>query len=177
MLRITVATGLLAALPGWVTAQTATSPVLLDSRVRVTTESSPDSPSVGSLREWDAGSIELSASGSAPMTIPLTDVMRLEISRGKKGHALAGTVAGAAVGLVLGLVAVSSTQEPDPDAWFRLSESEENTLQAGAVVVTTLAGAGLGALIGALIKTEEWEDVRIPEEMMGGPPTVATSRP
>jgi len=170
-----VLTGFLIVSPAGLSAQTDVSPVLLNSRVRVTTRSAPGLAAVGTLGAWDGHSLELSGSEFAPQTIPLSDVVRLEVSRGKKGHWLVGTLVGAGVGLGVGLIAASGNEsEPtDPSNLFEpfAAELGETTEDAGIVLLSTLAGAGLGALVGALIKTEKWEDVPLAARL--GPPAVA----
>ena len=175
--KLLVVTGLLALSPAWLAAQTEVSPVLVDSRVRVTTHSAPGLATAGTLESWDGESLELSGSGFAPQTIPLSDLAKLEISRGKKGHWLAGTLIGAGLGIGVGLVAASGNEaEPsDPSNLFEpfAAELGETTEDAGIVLLSTLAGAGLGALVGALIKTEKWEEVPIPTAAPQGPAAVA----
>jgi len=126
-LHLLVLTGLLVLSPDLLIAQTDVSPVQLNSRVRVTTRSGPGSELVGNLSAWSTDSLELQQRGRSAALIPFSDVARLEISRGTKGHAGTGA----------------------------------------------LIGAGLGALIGGSIKTEEWDEVRLPEEIRRGPPAVA----
>jgi hypothetical protein len=168
-LKLLVVTGLLTLSPAWLAAQTEVSPVLLDSRVRVTTHSAPGLATAGTLESWDGESFELVGSGFAPQTIPLSDLAKLEISRGKKGHWLAGTLIGAGLGIGVGLLAASGGTFDDP---IDQSVFEQST-DAGIVIASTLAGAGLGALVGALIKTEKWEEVPIPKAVPQGPAAVA----
>jgi hypothetical protein len=49
----------------------------------------------------------------------------------------------------------------------------EQGMDMSIVLASTLAGAGLGALVGALIKTEKWEEVPIPKAVPQGPAAVA----
>jgi hypothetical protein len=176
-LKLLVVTGLLALSPNWLAAQTEVSPVLLDSRVRVTTHSAPGLATAGTLESWNGHSLELSGSGFAPQTIPLSDLAKLEISRGKKGHWLAGTLIGTGLGIGAGLLAASANNVDDPASndpfsGFAASVSEQG-VDMSIVFVSTLAGAGLGALVGSLIKTEKWEEVPIPTTAPRGPATVA----
>ena len=164
--KLLVVTGLLALSPAWLAAQTEVSPVLIDSRIRVTTHSAPGLATAGTLESWDGHSFELSGSGFAPQTIPLSDLAKLEISRGKKGHWLAGTLIGTGVGIGVGLLAASANNVDDPasdDPIEGIAHSvSEQGMDLSIVFLSTLAGAGLGALVGALIKTEQWEEVAIP---------------
>jgi hypothetical protein len=146
--------------------------VLLDSRVRVTTHSAPGLATAGTLESWNGHSLELSGSGFAPQTIPLSDLAKLEISRGKKGHWLAGTLIGTGAGVVAGLIiAQNSTADVDPENWF--SGMAEPMEDAGIVAISGLSGMVIGAVIGGLIKTEKWEEVPIPTTAPQGPAAVA----
>jgi hypothetical protein len=163
-LHLLVVTGLLVVSPALLLAQTDISPVLLDSRVRVTLRSAPG------LDVWDGHSLELAGSDSIPRTIPLSDVVRLEVNRGKKGHALTGLAIGAAAGLAVGGVtmALASSNWDEAD-WFY---EDRWTVAAIITGVTTVAGAGLGVVVGALIKTEDWEDVPLPATTRQDPAAV-----
>jgi len=167
-LKLLVVTGLLALSPNWLAAQTEVSPVLLDSRVRVTTHSAPDLATAGTLESWDGHSLELSGSGFAPQTIPLSDLAKLEISRGKKGHWLAGTLIGTGVGVLAGLIiAQNTTTDVDPESVVEAAND------AGIVAISALSGMVIGAAIGGLIKTEKWEEVPLPTVAPQGPAAVA----
>jgi hypothetical protein len=159
-----------ASFPAGLLAQTAESPVPLESRVRVTTRSAPGLESVGALDSWDGTSLELSGSDFELRTIPLSDLATLEISRGKKGHWVLGTLVGTGIGIAAGLIiAQNSTADVDPDNWF--SGMAEPAEDAGIVFLSTLSGMVLGAAVGAMIKTEKWEDVPLPD---GEPLSLAT---
>ncbi|MEJ2548682.1 MAG: hypothetical protein P8125_12865, partial [Gemmatimonadota bacterium] len=93
---------------------------------------------------------------------PLSDLATLEISRGKKGHWVRGTLIGTVIGITAGLIiAQNSTADVDPDNWF--SGAAEPLEDAGIVFLSTLSGMVLGAAVGGLIKTEKWEDVPLPD--------------
>jgi hypothetical protein len=157
---------LVALFPSWLLAQTAEAPVPPGIRVRVTAGSAPNAAQVGVLGELEPDALVLHRSGLDPLTIPLPDVVKLEISRGEKGHWLAGTLIGTAVGIGAGLLIANATsvtdEEPrDPLTGFAAAVSEQG-MDMSIVMISTVAGAGLGALVGALIKTEKWETVPIP---------------
>jgi hypothetical protein len=44
---------------------------------------------------------------------------------------------------------------------------------AGIVAISALSGMVIGAVIGGLIKTEQWEEVPLPSAAPRGPPAVA----
>jgi hypothetical protein len=126
-------------------AQAVSPPVPLDSRVRVTINAYTGPPVIGNVEAWDEQSIELERPGFAPMAIELSDIAKLEISRGERNHLLWGALIGAGIGVGVNALFVS------------LDEAE------GISVVFVGLGAGLGALVGALIRTEKWQDVPLLE--------------
>lgn len=174
--KLLAVTGLLVLSPAWLAAQTEVSPVLIDSRIRVTTHSAPGLESVGTFDSWDGSSLELSGANLAPQTIPLSDLAKLEISRGKKGHWGKGALIGTGLGLVAGIIAARIDQvEIDDSNWlFAGSEEQLEPISDAAIVfVSTVTGAALGGIIGALIKTERWEEVPLPTATPQEPPAVA----
>ncbi len=85
-------------------------PVEAGSRIRVTAPTVGADKLVGMCVEVDATRLRVQAEDQAsPLTISLTDVTRLEVSQGRKSHAIKGlvlgSVSGAGVGAVLGLLA------------------------------------------------------------------------
>jgi hypothetical protein len=90
------------------------------------------------------------------MTISLTDVTRLEVSQGRKSNALKGLLIGSLVGVpigaVLGFVESESSGEP------LCTGSTVACAAVGAAAVGVVGGlVGLG--IGAVSKSERWEEV------------------
>lgn len=133
--------------------------------VRVTwaCERSPATPGgscqvAGRLVQLRRDSITV-AGASASTSVGLDAVRRLEASAGSRGHARTGALVGLALGAGLGTALLhggGSTslcdRSQNQDA---LAPSECLGLTAGAAVV----GAGLGALVGAMITSERWQDV------------------
>jgi hypothetical protein len=56
---------------------------------------------------------------------------------------------------------VTDESPNDPITGFAAAVSEQG-MDMSIVLVSTVAGAGLGALAGSLIKTESWEEIRMP---------------
>jgi hypothetical protein len=128
-------------------------PAPRDSRVRVTMEVPARREFVGTLESWDAESLSLSGPGGPPGRLELSDMAKLEISRGMKGNAGTGALIGAGVGLVGGIVGAA------------LTDFENDAYGLGAfsiVAYSTMGGSALGAVTGAFIKTEKWQEVSIP---------------
>ncbi len=89
--------------------------------------------------------------------VPLASVTRLDVHQGRKGNvgkgAMIGTLVGVPTGLALGVFyqqACSNTSD--------IGQTCLGLVPIGAVAVG-LAGALVGGTIGALIKTDRWEEV------------------
>lgn len=91
---------------------------------------------------------------SAPMTLPITRITSLEISRGKSrsAGALRGILIGAPIGLAIGLVSTA-----DGTTCTSCDESA-----ASVVALFTLSGAVWGAGIGAIVGRERWVKFQLP---------------
>jgi len=152
--------------PDFLAAQTTEAAVPPGSRIRVTANSARYAPQLGVLQAWQPESLVLDRPGLEPLTVALPDVIKLEISRGKKGHWLTGTLVGTAVGIGAGLIianasSVTGESPNDPLTGFAAAVSEQG-MDMSIVLVSTVAGAGLGALVGSLIRTESWEEIPMP---------------
>jgi hypothetical protein len=123
-------------------------PLSAGTRVRVTAPELLSRRVTGTLAAAGEREIVLALSSTERRTIPRSTVTRLEWSRGRHGHALAG----AAVGALLGgaFAAVASGLACDVE------------ICEGSPASAFLVCAGLGALpgagIGALVRTERWVD-------------------
>jgi hypothetical protein len=131
-------TGLSSQVPDWVRA---------GSRLRVTTQASPERR-VGTLLSYDADSITMRAGtqDAESVSVALSDIVVLELSR-ERGNR---TVAGAAIGaLALGALG----------AYWIASDPDVGDKGAGALVGFGLlgsVGAVLGGAIGSNIQTDVW---------------------
>lgn len=108
----------------------------------------------------------------AELAVPLRSVARLETSLGRHGKAgqgaLIGFGAGMVGGIATGLIVCSSGDCDENDGFFDLSTGAVTAVLAlgGAIV-----GTGVGAITGALIHSERWQPVQIPDLPQGeGPP-------
>jgi hypothetical protein len=127
-------------------------PIEAGSRIRVTAPDVGADKLVGMCVEVDATRLRVQAEEQAsPLTISLTDVTRLEVSQGRKSHALKGlligSIVGVSTGVVVGLVVAES-------CW----DHEMECAAAGAAVVS-VTGALVGLGIGALSKSDRWEEI------------------
>jgi hypothetical protein len=99
------------------------------------------------------------AGASSSTRHPLASVTRIEISRGERSRWLAGAGAGLVVGAVGTYVALDrggSTNPCDPSA---NQDAIGQGSCLGLAAAGGLAGAGLGALVGSLFRSERWEEV------------------
>jgi hypothetical protein len=93
------------------------------------------------------------------------DLRKIEVSQGEKRKTLLGLGVGFGVGLAAGFVICNA----DKDANTCGSEADLlGDMTAAAVLLTAAMGAGIGAAVGALIKTERWKEAQLP-----APPPVA----
>ncbi len=133
-------------------------PIETGSRIRVTAPALGVDKLVGHSVEADATQVRVQVEDqAAPLTISLADVTRFEVSQGRKSNALKGlgfgAVIGVSTGAVLGLLASSGESYDNP--------CEGNTVACAAVgaAAVGVTGALVGLGIGALTKSERWEDV------------------
>ena len=132
-------------------------------RVRATIEEQ-SGKLTGTLVEWGQDILYLAPDGSAERVtataIPLSTLSRLEISKGLRSNAGKGALIGGGIGLLVGggmSIIAGSTVDTEVT-------STDYLVFTGLV---TLGGAGLGALIGALIKSERWEEYPLDSLRLG----------
>lgn len=93
----------------------------------------------------------------APLEVPLALVEKVEVSHGKKSRIGTGAIVGGLTGALLG--ALGSL------AW---GDAGSLGSDAGvAILASTAAGTGIGALIGAATKTDRWEEVPLTDIRVG----------
>ena len=127
-------------------------------RIRVATNMPSHRRFVGSLISADADSVRLTSSSDGKVVaVANASIVRLEKSRGRHsnpgGGALIGGLIGGGLGLALGVIAST-----DDSGWYQVGGAE---IAAGTAVLG-LAGAGLGALVGAASHKEKWEPLPSP---------------
>jgi hypothetical protein len=135
--------------------QTSGGPIQIGHRVRVS-EIAEAARVTGTLVAIDDKVLRI-ASKERELEIPRSQIAKLEQWRGKKSHWLAGLGVGAVVG---GLSTI-----PFCSGWC---SSDGEAL--GSVVALAGIGAAGGALIGAIIRTDRWETVRVPPVSIGAAP-------
>lgn len=108
------------------------------------------------MSELDAGTLVLlPESGGATVAIPTSDLEQIAVSQGRRSNAILGLVVGAGVGIAsaVGLSIWACNADDDGCTTGQV---------VGGSLTLTAIGAGLGAGIGALIKTERWREASIP---------------
>lgn len=113
----------------------------------------------GALALITADSVVLREDGATQVALPLTSTTRIEVRRGQHRRwgrgALIGGVVGGATGLALSVAWVA-----DDCCWANCGCSgQEAPVIAGATAVGFIGFGIIGAGIGALIKTDLWEEV------------------
>lgn len=117
--------------------------------------------STGTLTAWEHDTIALRTARNEQLRVPLAQVMRLDVSRGKGvvgSHVLIGAGAGLVVGSVVGGVVGSRSCR---DCWF------EGLQVIGGAIVGGLIGTASGALVGVAIKGERWRRVPLEQRTLG----------
>ncbi|MDH3497541.1 MAG: hypothetical protein OER21_12335 [Gemmatimonadota bacterium] len=146
-------------------------------RIRVTT-ATPDTTArargptrtrfVGTLADLRADAVVLDVDPHDRRVVPFGTLRELEVSRGRQSRTGRGALIGLAAGAAAGVTTVLALC-----AGGECESSGGNFTGFGALVVGAagaLAGTGIGALVGALIRTERWEGVSLDGvRLYGGP--------
>jgi hypothetical protein len=128
------------------------SPQSEGARVRITAPSVGTRPLVGTLVGIESDALKLDVEGALESrVVPRSAVTKLEFSQGRKRNTMKGAWIGLATGAVAGgaLAAAYASSDGGP------VNAEFVPLVAG---VYGAAGMALGALIGAMVKSERWRE-------------------
>jgi hypothetical protein len=102
--------------------------------------------------------------------VPREQVTRLEIAWGRRGHAGKGFLTGALAGALMGSLLMAGSSEPL--FCFGVGCGPPTTREKLAFVgFTTLASGGIGAGIGALIRSDRWLEVPLGRVRVSAGPT------
>jgi len=103
----------------------------------------------------------------------LNALRRLEVSRGRRSHSLAG----AGVGFLVGVGAAFAVLYSGGSTSLCNQSANQDAMSSGECIGLTalggLAGAGLGAVIGSRLRSERWQDVPIERLRLGLGPQVS----
>ena len=132
-------------------------------RVRATIEEQ-SGKLTGTLEEWGSDTLYVVPDGASQdvpaRAISLSTLSRLEISKGLRSNAGKGALIGGGIGLLVGggmSIIAGSTVDTEVTSTDYLAFTG----------LVTLGGAGLGALIGALTKSERWEEFPLDRLRLG----------
>ena len=121
-------------------------------RIRATAPTLSPSPLVGTVVAFEANSLMVQR-GTGTRRLSLASLTRLEMSQGRRSHAALGAGVGLLVGAGVGAVIGSGCK-----AIIVPVSSEGGCIAVGAAVIGG-AGALVGAVTGALVRTERWAEV------------------
>ena len=100
----------------------------------------------------------------------LNALTRLEVSRGRKSHSLAG----AGVGFLVGAGATFALLHSGGSTSLCDRSANQDALNSGECIGLTalggLAGAGVGAVVGALLRAERRQDIPVERLRVGAAP-------
>ncbi len=116
---------------------------------------------VGTFLSWKADTLVVQSNGDT-LSVPVSLVTRLDVSRGRKTNTGEGAVIGLLVGGVVGaVIGYASYEECKPQGKFFscIADLGPEYAALGGAVVIGLVGGVVGALIGASSRTDRWRAV------------------
>ncbi len=125
-------------------------------RVRLQAPRISSAQLVGEVTELERDTLVLlSEGGGSAIPVPISDLERIAVSQGTKSNVILGLLVGAGVGFAsaAGLAVWACGSDDDG---CTSGQVVGGVLALGAIV------GGVGAGVGALIKTERWRDASIP---------------
>jgi hypothetical protein len=131
----------------------------LGSRLRVTEDSARPTRFVGVLLAQRADSLRLQTEEASPDRLVLrSQVVQLEVSRGRHSRWRLGAALGALAGTAVGFLAIQGKN-------YEVGDNTPTTIYVASVAV----GGVLGAVIGSSIHTDHWEVIAWPEASRSTP--------
>jgi len=170
--RLFLMAALSSTLAGEVRAQEPAAPpsFRLPAGARVRVSVGGDRPVEALLARQDESGVALVFPSESPlvppseMVIPSASIARLEMSLGKKRHALIGALVGA---VALGLTGLSDPVDTSENC---TATSSTACSRAEAIGIAAVAGALIGGVAGHLVQTERWTPVAL-DAIAPPPPT------
>ncbi len=138
------------------------------SRVRITAPGIQSEQLVGSVSAIRGDTILLKLDATEEeRAVSLRSLERIELSVGEKRHTLEGLLIGTGAGVLLGFLASRGAEDDDPSGCFNLGWGGgcfNPGLTAGekrglAVIGGGFFFGGVGAIVGALTKSDRWQEV------------------
>jgi hypothetical protein len=139
-------------------------------RVRLSWATARGARLTGTVRHADEKVLTIMTDDHAVVKIARDQVTKVEIPRGRRGHARKGFLTGALAGAMMGALLMAGDSEPL--FCFGVGCGPPTTRERLAFAgFTTLAGGGIGAGIGALIRSDRWVEVAVGRIQVGLGPT------
>lgn len=111
---------------------------------------------IGEVAALDGDTLLLLSAAAGPaIPVPTSDIQQIAVSQGKKSNAILGLIVGAGVGIAASIGLSIWVCNADDDG------CTTGQVVWGSLGVTAIT-AGLGAGIGAVIRTERWQDASLP---------------
>lgn len=130
-------------------------PIPLGTRVRITT---PAARTAGRLVRLRTDTVAIDRDGST-LVVPAVRITRFDVSRGRRSRTGRGALLGALIGTAAGIAAGAILCSGD-----RCESSGGDFAGVGILALGgggLLAGLGIGAVAGALVTNERWEEVSL----------------
>ncbi len=110
---------------------------------------------IGSFASIDSATLYLTLENGDRLSVPRDVLESIDASAGRRSHWIRGAGIGALVGLAFGgTVAIVGGADEDDGL-----DALDRAMYGAVILTTTAGGAVLGAITGALIRTEQWEPV------------------
>jgi hypothetical protein len=131
-------------------------------RIRVEAPPATTDRVTGNLASIDAAGLHLTLKNGDSLSVPRDALESIDVSAGRRSHWVRGAGIGALVGLAFsGTVVIIGSSNDDG------LDSLDRALYGAVIVTTTAGGAVLGAITGALIRTEQWVPVSTSDVQWG----------
>jgi hypothetical protein len=130
-------------------------------RVKVLPASGATAPVIGTVVDLAPDTLVVLTELHEVLAYHSSDLSKVEVSEGEKRKTFLGLGVGFAVGLGAGFVICNA----DKDANTCGSDADLlGDMTAAVVLLTAAVSAGIGAAVGALIKTERWQEAQYPRQ-------------
>ena len=146
------------ALPAPPCVQAQATDLAVDARVRVTAPRHHFNRDIATVTELRGDSIVL-ASRMGTRAVALGNVTRLDVSTGTRRNVRRGALIGLGVGALFGLTMTDEAMDDCSDELLLCPiPATDGEMEVAGALVSGLAGAAIGAVVGAFVRTERWEN-------------------